>query len=462
MNFRPAGFSDSSEDDDGGWMTEVTDQPKNRRMGAGGGGGGGGNIDWGSVNASNNNIDVKFEEETQQKLLERTKKYLRSILLSTKGLTEIHDVEKEYHESTESRIPFRELGFSGLEEFLKSIPSVCRVRNMGFSVMVEGVADSDTRHIKMMISAQKTQGGKKKRRRGGGGGGRGYSGYSRSSGGFSYGSQHFDYGGFSIGGGKGGYGTSLTSSKNLTTSSKNIQPSRSATSSSKNKPLYKALDSAASKSSLKSNKTNVGKSKCETEDIQKLPQTKSMATVSDRLEELLRGRAFGLLLNQVSKMYEKKWLEGLPDVIEMQKMAKFCIEGKGTAPKIIKLIEDKDEKPSRKVNNAVISVPEESNYAVNVEEEESDCLVNVEEEENGCLVNVGEGEPGFSEEEMLIVNQIKELLESRVFGLPKARVEIIIKKECGTNFNCDIFDQMERSKLVTIEGQHKVVKWIAV
>ena len=460
MNFRPAGFSDSSEDDDGGWMTEVTDQPKNRRMGAGGGGGG--NIDWGSVSASNNNIDVKFEDEAQQKLLERTKKYLRSILLSTKGLTEIHDVEKEYHESTESRIPFRELGFSGLEEFLKSIPSVCRVRNMGFSVMVEGVADSDTRHIKMMISAQKTQGGKKKKRRGGGGGGRGYSGYSRSSGGFSHGSQYFDYGGFSIGGGKGGYGTSLTSSKNLTTSSKSIQQSRSASSSSKNMPLYKALDSAASKSSLKSNQTNVGKSKCETEDLQKLPQTKNMATVSDRLEELLRGRAFGLLLNQVSKMYEKKWLEGLPDVIEMQKMAKFCIEGKGTAPKIIKLIEDKDEKQSREVNNAVISVPEESGCLVNVGEE-SDCVVSVgEEEESDCLVNVGEGEPGFSEAEMLIVNHIKKLLESRVFGLPKARVEILVKKECGSNFDCDIFDQMERSKLVTIEGQHKVVKWIAV
>merc|ERR1712098_736165 len=41
--------------------------------------------------------------------------------------------------------------------FLRNIPSVCSVHQVGNSVMVEGVTDSETSHIKNMVSKQKTK-----------------------------------------------------------------------------------------------------------------------------------------------------------------------------------------------------------------------------------------------------------------------------------------------------------------
>ena len=447
MAYRPAGFSDSDAsdgDDDGGWDTGDFGKNlkrSNRRMG---GGGTGARVGWCTdATMVNNNVeDVKFNDAAQQKLLDRTKKYIRSCLISTKGFTEINDLEKEYRDVCEARIPFTQLGFSRLEDFLLSIPSVCRVRNMGFSVMVEGLADSATIHIKEMKMREKNTGGGKKKRKGGGGGGGGYysggrSGYSRPRGGFSYGGRDdFDDGGFSIGGGGGCSSYGAMSSSRKTISSSGIQPSRSAAStSSRNLSSYKALESQAKKSDVKSNQNsksikqdvnvNISTYNCETED--KLKQTADMALVSDRLKDILKGRAFGLLMQQASKKYEKEWQERLPDDIESLKMAGFCIEGKGTAPKTIKLIEDE-------VKEATITTG----------------------------ANLKEIGGSFSEDELLVVEEVKKLLEKRVFGLPKSRVEVLVKKNFPVNLNSDFFDQMETQKLVKIEGQHQVVKWIAI
>ena len=455
MAFRPAGFSDSeSSGDDGGWDSGDFGGGRNRaRSGWGGGHGGAGRGLGNSVlgSANNNNVDdVVFEDAAKQKLLERAKKYIRSCLISTKGFTEINDLDKEYQDVCEARIPFRQLGFSSLEEFLTSIPSVCRVRNMGFSVMVEGLADSKTMHIKEMKMREKnTGGGKKKKRKGGGGGFGGYysggrSGSSRR--GFSYGGHDdFDDGGFSIGGGGGSYGAS--SSRNNPTSSTSIQPSRpaSASTSSRNASLYRALekkDNVSNKANT-SNKqlvhpNNLSTSNCET-DVE-LKQTTDMASVSDRLKEILGGRAFGLLLPQASKMYEKKWQERLPDIELLMKMAGFCIEGKGTAPTIIKLIEDKPAVAAEK--------------SLKVQDKEAAITITTGADRK----DIGDG---FSNDDLLVVEEVKKLLEKRVFGLPKTRVEVLIKKQCPVNFNSDIFDQMEIKNLVKIEGQHNVVKWIA-
>jgi len=442
MAYRPAGFSDSDAsdgEDDGGWDTGDFGknlQRSNRRMGGGGNGARGGRCT--DATLVNNNVeDVKFEDAAQQKLLDRTKKYIRSCLISTKGFTEINDLEKEYRDVCETRIPFTQLGFSRLEDFLHSIPSVCRVRNMGFSVMVEGLADSATIHIKEMKMKEKNTGGGKKKRKGGAGGGGGYysggrSGYSRPRGGFSYGGRDdFDDGGFSIGGGGGCSSYGATSSSRNTISSSDIQPSRSAAStSSRNLSMYKSdvKSNQNSKSIKQEDNVNIRTYNCETED--KLKQTADIALVSDRLKDILKGRAFGLLMQQVSKKYEKEWQERLPDDIESLKMAGFCIQGKGTAPKTIKLIEDE----VKEVKEATITTG----------------------------ANPKEIGGSFSEDELLVVEEVKKLLEKRVFGLPKSRVEVLVKKNCPVNLNSDFFDQMETQKLVKIEGQHKVVKWIAV
>ena len=53
-------------------------------------------IDWDALNAAseNNNDEVKFDDKKTQKLLDRTKKCIRSILLSSKGGTGIHEIGK--------------------------------------------------------------------------------------------------------------------------------------------------------------------------------------------------------------------------------------------------------------------------------------------------------------------------------------------------------------------------------
>ena len=105
-------------------------------------------IDWDALNAAseNNNDEVKFDDKKTQKLLDRTKKCIRSILLSSKGGTGIHEIEHQYHELFEEGIAYRKFGFQSLESFLRNLPSVCRVYQLGhMGVMVEGVADSETR-----------------------------------------------------------------------------------------------------------------------------------------------------------------------------------------------------------------------------------------------------------------------------------------------------------------------------
>lgn len=90
-------------------------------------------------------------DEKDMKVLERTKKCIRSTLLASKGSTEVFQLDNEYFDMFEERIPYARFGFKTLEDFLKSIPTVCRVRQIGFSTFVEGVADAGTRHIKMMV-----------------------------------------------------------------------------------------------------------------------------------------------------------------------------------------------------------------------------------------------------------------------------------------------------------------------
>ena len=161
----PAGFSDDSED---GWSDYdgFGDRVSQRREAGSDAASGAANINWDVVSngGNNNGGDVTFEDPDKQKLLDRTKKCIKAVLLSSKGSTDVYDLKKEYHDQFEEDIPFQNFGFQTLEKFLESIPSVCWVRNWGHTLVIEGVADSGTRHIKDMIRAQKSGGGKKKKR----------------------------------------------------------------------------------------------------------------------------------------------------------------------------------------------------------------------------------------------------------------------------------------------------------
>ena len=136
--------------------------------------------------AANNNPaqDVKMDSPDLEKILERTKKSVRAVLMACKDQLDLYSLEKEYHEMYEENIPWRQLKFVSLEELLRSIPSVCWVNNIGYSTFVSAVTDENTRHIRQMVTFQKrakNKGGKGKRRgAGGGGGGRGGGHYNYS------------------------------------------------------------------------------------------------------------------------------------------------------------------------------------------------------------------------------------------------------------------------------------------
>ena len=87
----------------------------------------------------------------------KTKKYLRSTLLSHKGGVDLMSLRRDYREMVGEDVPFNELGFSSLEKLLQSLPDVCNVRGG----LVTAVVNEATSHISKMVAKQNTGKGKK-------------------------------------------------------------------------------------------------------------------------------------------------------------------------------------------------------------------------------------------------------------------------------------------------------------
>ena len=98
--------------------------------------------------------------------LDKCKKYLRSILLASKGGVPGAQVVAKYKDIVGESVPYRRFNYNSLETFLQSIPDVCRIELRGRDVMVVGVETPETKHIKDLIQRQGGKGGGK------GGGGR--------------------------------------------------------------------------------------------------------------------------------------------------------------------------------------------------------------------------------------------------------------------------------------------------
>ena len=95
-------------------------------------------------------------------LLVKTKKYLRSALLSSKGGVPAEQVYRDYRDLVGEGIPYRRLGYETLENFLNSVPDVCKIsRRPTGEVVVSAVADETTRHIQDLVSRQTSKSKKK-------------------------------------------------------------------------------------------------------------------------------------------------------------------------------------------------------------------------------------------------------------------------------------------------------------
>ena len=245
--------------------------------------------------STNNNPaqDVKMESPELEKILERTKKNVRAVLMASKDQLELCNLEHEYYDMYEENIPYRKLQCTSLEEFLRSIPSVCWVRPLGYTVLVSAVTDQNTDHIRQMVTMTKRARAKGKKKKGGSRGGGGYS----------------SYGGYS------GYRGQiyrpppppppLSSSRSI----KKIAPA----------PVKKEEE-------LVSRKT-------------RLAETKEKSVWVGRLRSLLTGRQFGLLLVKLEKTYEKEWAESLPEDgrTEVRSEADIIIQDDGVKPVTVKM-----------------------------------------------------------------------------------------------------------------------------
>jgi len=95
--------------------------------------------------------------------LEKTKKHLRSVLISEKGGVALDRLERDYKELVGQSLPYKAFGFTKVAALLESIPDVCSLQQRGGALMVVGVASRDTAHVLNMVNRQ----GKKQGRGGG-------------------------------------------------------------------------------------------------------------------------------------------------------------------------------------------------------------------------------------------------------------------------------------------------------
>ncbi|XP_058495612.1 tudor domain-containing protein 7A isoform X2 [Solea solea] len=87
---------------------------------------------------------------------ESVKKMLRSVLLSSKGGVSLNSLHSEYRSLCGESIPLNKLGYSNLENFLKSIPSVVRMEyRMGEMICFAGVSE-ETASIAELVARQKS------------------------------------------------------------------------------------------------------------------------------------------------------------------------------------------------------------------------------------------------------------------------------------------------------------------
>ncbi|XP_049521647.1 uncharacterized protein LOC119450179 isoform X3 [Dermacentor silvarum] len=82
---------------------------------------------------------------------------LRSILTSEKSGILLRYLDNEYRTLTGTRIPYRQMGFSTLEEYLRSIPDVVRLStNADGNTVVHVVVSESTAHVAQMVRGQKS------------------------------------------------------------------------------------------------------------------------------------------------------------------------------------------------------------------------------------------------------------------------------------------------------------------
>jgi len=76
----------------------------------------------------------------------------------------VEKLNREYREFTQQNIPYRDMGYPTLEDFLDQNPKLCRIAHKPTGWHVYGAVTQETKHIHEMVTSQKRDAGTSKRR----------------------------------------------------------------------------------------------------------------------------------------------------------------------------------------------------------------------------------------------------------------------------------------------------------
>ena len=88
-------------------------------------------------------------------ILDKTKKELRSLLISAPRGVAVSLVAKDYRMVMGKELPYRELGYRNIEQFINSIPDTIRLANGPAGLTCFAVANAETQQIARFVASQK-------------------------------------------------------------------------------------------------------------------------------------------------------------------------------------------------------------------------------------------------------------------------------------------------------------------
>jgi len=98
-----------------------------------------------------------MQSEERDKLRKQAVTLIRSLLISSKGGVPIEKLNRDYREMIGKYIPWRDLGYTSLEEFLDQSPDMCRIAYTPTGIMVRGVVTSADAHVASLVSRQSSK-----------------------------------------------------------------------------------------------------------------------------------------------------------------------------------------------------------------------------------------------------------------------------------------------------------------
>ena len=263
--YYPAGYSSSEDDEDFRFLTPSPAVEGREAVR---------DDDWHPTGPGNPS-DLEVDDSQLRKVLERTKKNIRAVLTAVKGGLDLGRLEQEYYDTFEETIPWQTLKFPSLEELLLAIPSVCEVRKVMFSTLVTPVLDQNTQHIRQLVNNQ----GKAKKK-----GGRGRGGNYQ---------EYRDYQNYR----PPAWADSLGFGPEQEGIDEEAELSWGEWVESPSPPVVPITERGA---------------EAGTESLPRTASNPDQSAWLERLEEIVTGRRFGLLIEQIERSYEERWGTSLP------------------------------------------------------------------------------------------------------------------------------------------------------